>query len=150
MRAKYEKVADRILNAALSPTGARALFEARGEIITVPAEKGDVRNLTNTTGVADRDPAWSPDGKWIAYFSDESGEYALHLRQQSGMGEVKKINLGNPPSFFYAPTWSPDSKKIAFTDKRLNLWYVDIDKGTPIKVDTSRRGGRLQCQLVAR
>ena len=83
---------------------------------------------------------WSPDGKWIAYFSDESGEYALHLRQQSGMGEVKKINLGSPPSFFYAPTWAPDSKKIAFTDKRLNLWYVDIDKGTPINVDTSKRG----------
>ena len=141
VRAKYEKVADRILNASLSPTGARALFEARGEIITVPAEKGDVRNLTNSTGVADRDPAWSPDGKWIAYFSDESGEYALHLRQQSGMGEVRKISLGNPPSFFYAPNWSPDSKKIAFTDKRLNLWYVDLDKGTPIKVDSSRRGG---------
>ena len=140
VRPKYEKVAQRILNSGLSPTGARALFEARGEIITVPAEKGDVRNLTNTTGVADRDPAWSPDGKWIAYFSDESGEYALHLRQQSGMGEVKKINLGSPPSFFYAPTWSPDSKKIAFADKRLNLWYVDIDKGTPIKVDTSKRG----------
>ncbi|HEY5838245.1 MAG TPA: PDZ domain-containing protein, partial [Pyrinomonadaceae bacterium] len=140
VRAKFEKVADRILNASLSPTGARALFEARGEIITVPAEKGDVRNLTNTTGVADRDPTWSPDGKWIAYFSDESGEYALHLRQQSGMGEVKKIALGNPPSFFYGPIWSPDSKKVAFTDKRLNLWYVDLDKGTPIKVDTSRRG----------
>lgn len=140
VRPKYEKVGERILNSALSPTGARAIFEARGEIITVPAEKGDVRNLTNTTGVADRDPAWSPDGKWIAYFSDESGEYALHLRQQSGMGEVKKINLGNPPSFFYSPTWSPDSKKISFADKRLNLWYVDIDKGTPIKVDTSRRG----------
>lgn len=140
VRPKYEKVGAGILNSALSPTGARALFEARGEIITVPAEKGDVRNLTNTTGVADRDPAWSPDGKWIAYFSDESGEYALHLRQQSGMGEVKKINLGNPPSFFYAPNWSPDSKKIAFADKRLNLWYVDIDKGSPIKVDTSKRG----------
>ncbi|MEK6322560.1 MAG: PDZ domain-containing protein [Acidobacteriota bacterium] len=140
VRAKYEKVGTRILNAALSPTGARALFEARGEILTVPAEKGDVRNLTNTTGVADRDPAWSPDGKWIAYFSDESGEYALHLRQQSGMGEVRKMNLGNPPSFYYAPTWSPDSKKIAFTDKRLNLWYVDLDKGAPVKVDTSRSG----------
>jgi tricorn protease len=140
VRAKYEKVGDRILNAALSPTGARALFEARGEVITVPAEKGDFRNLTNSTGVADRDPAWSPDGKWIAYFSDESGEYALHLKPQSGLGDVKKINLGNPPSFFYAPTWSPDSKKIAFTDKRLNLWYVDVDKGVPVKVDTSRRG----------
>jgi len=141
VRGRYEKVADRILNASISPSGARALFEARGEIITVPAEKGDVRNLTNSSGVADRDPAWSPDGKWIAYFSDESGEYALHLRQQTGMGEVRKISLGNPPSFFYGPTWSPDSKKIAFTDKRLNLWYLDLDKGTPIKVDTSRRGG---------
>jgi tricorn protease len=140
VRAKYEKVGTRILNAALSPTGARALFETRGEILTVPAEKGDVRNLTNTTGVADRDPAWSPDGKSIAYFSDESGEYALHLRQQNGMGEIKKISLGNPPSFYYAPTWSPDSKKIAFSDKRLNLWYVDLDKGAPIKVDTSKRG----------
>ena len=140
VRPRYEKVGDRILNAALSPTGARAVFEARGDIITVPAEKGDVRNLTNSSGVADRDPAWSPDGKWIAYFSDESGEYALHLESQTGMGEVRKISLGNPPSFFYAPTWSPDSKKISFTDKRLNLWYMELDKGTPIKVDTSRRG----------
>jgi tricorn protease len=137
VRPRYEKVANRIRNVALSPTGARALFEARGEIFSVPAEKGDPRNLTNSSGVADRDPAWSPNGKWIAYFSDESGEYALHLRDQSGMGEVKKINLGNQPSYFYSPTWSPDSKKIAFTDKRLNLWYVDIEKGTPVKIDTN-------------
>ncbi len=140
VRPRYEKAAPRISNAALSPTGARAVFEARGEILSVPAEKGDARNLTNSPGVADRDPAWSPDGKWIAYFSDESGEYALHLRAQSGMGEVKKISLGNPSSFFYSPEWSPDSKKIAFTDKRLNLWFVDIDKGTPVKIDTSKRG----------
>jgi len=112
-------------------------FEARGDIITVPAEKGNARNLTNTSGVAERDPAWSPDGKWIAYFSDASGEYELHLRDQSGMGEVKKINLGNRPSFFYSPTWSPDSKKIAYTDKRLNLWYVDIEKHTPVRVDAN-------------
>src|SRR5215510_6291264 len=136
LRAKFEKVGTRIMNATISPTGARAIFEARGDIISVPAEKGDARNLTNTTAVAERDPSWSPDGKWIAYFSDESGEYALHLRDQKGMGEVKKINLGNPPSFFYSPTWSPDSKKIAFSDKRLNVWYVDIDKGTPVKVVT--------------
>ena len=90
--------------------------------------------------MAERDPSWSPDGKWIAYFSDESGEYQLHLRSQTGMGEVKKINLGNSPSFFYSPTWSPDSKKIAYSDKRGNLWYVEIDKGTPIKVAESPRG----------
>ncbi|MGB7845055.1 MAG: hypothetical protein WBL63_05520, partial [Candidatus Acidiferrum sp.] len=137
-RPHFQKVAESIQNAAISPTGARAVFEARGEILTVPAEKGDIRNLTRTTGAADRDPAWSPDGKWLAYFSDESGEYALHLVDQSGLGEVKNINLGNPPSYFYGPTWSPDSKKIAYTDKRLNLWYVEVEKGTPVKVATER------------
>ncbi|MGH9707858.1 MAG: protease, partial [Candidatus Acidiferrales bacterium] len=136
VRPHFEKVQKQIQNAVISPAGARAAFEAHGEILTVPAEKGDIRNLTNSPGVADRDPAWSPDGKWIAWFSDESGEYALHLRDQNGLGEVRKINLGNPPSFFYSPHWSPDSKKIAYTDKRLNLWYVDLDKGTPVKIDT--------------
>ena len=135
-RPRFEKVAKQINNSNISPTGARAVFEAHGEILTVPGEKGDIRNITNSPGVADRDPAWSPDGKWIAYFSDESGEYALHLRSQTGRGETRKINLGNPPSFFYGPTWSPDSKKIAYTDKRLNLWFVDLDKPTPVKVDT--------------
>ena len=62
----------------------------------------------------------------------------MHLVDQSGLGAVKKISLGNPPSFFYGPTWSPDSKKIAFTDKRLNIWYADVEKGTTVKVDTDR------------
>jgi len=137
-RPHFVKAANRIQNAGLSPTGARAVFEARGEILTVPAEKGDFRNLTRTTTAAERDPAWSPDGKSIAFFSDESGEYALHIADQSGLGPVKSINLGNPPSYFYGPLWSPDSKKIAFTDKRLNLWYVEADKGTPVKVATDR------------
>lgn len=141
VRGKFERVGSRLTSSGISPTGARAVFEARGEIITVPAEKGDPRNLTSTPGVAERDPAWSPDGKWIAYFSDESGEYALHLRDQKAEAAVKKISLGNPPSFFYSPTWSPDSRKIAYSDKRLNLWYVDIEKGTPVKVDTLTRGG---------
>jgi tricorn protease len=135
-RPHWENAADKISNSGISPTGARAVFEARGEIVTVPAEKGDIRNLTRTAAAVERDPAWSPDGKWIAYFSDESGEYALHLKDQSGLGEVKKINLGNPPSFFYGPSWSPDSKKISYIDKRLNVWYVDVDKGAPVKVDT--------------
>lgn len=137
VRPHYVNAAEQIQNANISPTGARAVFESHGEILTVPVEHGDIRNLTNTTGFAERDPAWSPDGKWIAYFSDESGEYALHLRAQDGMGEVRKISLGNPPSFFYSPTWSPDSKKIAYSDKRLNLWYLNLDSGKAILVDTN-------------
>lgn len=134
----YEKVAKHIEHAAISPTGVRAAFEAHGEIFTVPAKKGDIRDLTRTPGAAERSPAWSPDGKSIAYFSDVSGEYALHIRDQNGFGKPRIISLGNPPSFFYAPIWSPDSKRIVYSDKRLNLWYVDVEKGTPVKVDTDR------------
>jgi tricorn protease len=137
VRPRFLKIEPRRINAAgLSPSGARAVFEARGEILTVPAEKGDVRDLSNTVGAVERDPAWSPDGRWIAYFSDESGEYALYLRDQSGMGEARKIDLGQPPSFFYSPRWSPDSKKIAYTDKRMNVWYVDVDRPAPVRVDS--------------
>jgi tricorn protease len=137
-RAHFEKAAEKISNAAISPSGVRAAFEAHGDIFTVPADKGDIRDLTRSTAVAERDPAWSPDGKSIAYFSDESGEYALHIGDQSGFGAVKKMNLGNPPSYFYSPLWSPDSKKILYSDKRLNLWYVEVDKGTPVKAATDR------------
>src|SRR5208282_3890589 len=137
----------RIQNFNLSPTGARAVFEAWGEIFTVPTVKGDIRNITHSPAVADRDPSWSPDGKSIAYFSDESGEYELAIRDQTGLGTVRHINLGNPPSFFYSPTWSPDSKKIAYSDKRLQLWYVDLDKPAPKLVDTDYFGGFGPTQL---
>jgi len=136
-RRHFKKVEDEIAAANLSPSGARAVFEAHGEILTAPAEKGDVRNLTNTPGVMDRDPAWSPDGKSVAYFSDESGEYQLFIKSPDGLGEAKKISLGTPASFYYQPVWSPDSKKIAYTDKRLNLWFIDLAKPTPVKVDTT-------------
>jgi tricorn protease len=132
---------DRLRAFSLSPTGARALFEAWGEILTVPTDKGDVRNLTRSPAVADRDPAWSPDGKSIAYFSDQPGEYELQVRDQSGFGEVRHYDLGDPPSFFYGPTWSPDGKKIAYFDKRLKLWYLDLDKKTRTLVDTDYYGG---------
>ncbi len=139
VRPHFLKISDRMIeNADISPTGQRAVFEAHGEILSAPVEKGDIRNLTNSPSVADRSPAWSPDGKSIAYFSDESGEYALHIRDQTGLGDVTKIALGDPPSFFYAPLWSPDSKKIVFYDKRLNLWYVDLQKKTPVRIDTDR------------
>jgi tricorn protease len=123
-----------VANADLSPTGARAVFETRGEIITVPAEKGDARDLTNTTGTMERDPAWSPDGRSVAYFSDASGEYTLHIQPQSG-GPARSIVLGDAPSFYYSPKWSPDSKKISYLDKRLQLWYLDVASGHSAKVD---------------
>jgi tricorn protease len=137
VRPHFQKIEPkRIRFADISPTGVRAVFGVRGEILTVPAEKGDIRNLTNTTDVVERDPAWSPDGKSIAYLSDESGEYALHVCDQSGLGDVRKFDLGKPPTFYYSPTWSPDSKRIAYSDKRLNYWYVDLEKKTPVRVDT--------------
>ncbi|HEX8843893.1 MAG TPA: PDZ domain-containing protein [Pyrinomonadaceae bacterium] len=121
----------------LSPTGAQLVFEARGEIFTFESEKGAFRNLTGSHGVAERSPVWSPDGKTIAYFSDESGEYQLHLRSADGNGNVRKIQIEPRPSFYNEPVWSPDSKKIAFSDKRLALWFVDLETGTAHKVDTS-------------
>ena len=103
MRPRFAQV-DRkeILHAALSPSGKRVLLETRGEILSAPVEKGDVRNLSRSPGAADRDPAWSPDGKWVAWLSDEPGEYALYFRAPDGQGPLKKVGLGEPGSFFYA------------------------------------------------
>jgi tricorn protease len=137
VRPRFEHVApDHVLHAAVSPTGKRILFEARGDILAVPADKGDVRNLTRSPGVADRDPAWSPDGKWVAWLSDRTGEYALVFRSPDGLGPERRVDLGEPGTFWYSPRWSPDSKKVVLQDKRLNLWLIDIDHPTPVKIDT--------------
>lgn len=133
LRTKFVNVGRRLGSPAVSPNGARALFTARGEIISVPAEKGDARNLTNTPGVMEREPQWSPDGKNIAYLSDESGEYALHLRPQSGGGEVKKIEL--KAGFYRSPKFSPDSQKIALVDSFMRLSYVDLETAKQVEVD---------------
>jgi tricorn protease len=142
VRDKFVNVGDDLSSPSLSPNGVRAAFEARGEIITVPAEKGDFRNLTNTSGAMERYPAWSPDGQKIAYFSDQSGEYMLHIQNQKGGGEVVRIALEDNPSFYYVPVWSPDNKKIAYADCHLNLWYIDLENKKPVKVDTDRFLGR--------
>ena len=134
---QWKDVKREIVAASLSPTGARALFEARGEIFTVPAEKGDVRNLTHSPGVADRNPAWSPDGQKIAWFSDQSGEYRLMISDQDGLLPPKEIALEHP-TFFFDLSWSPDSKHLAFTDVDRNLWIVDVEKETAHRVDTDR------------
>lgn len=125
VRPHYKKVGDDIRNSGISPTGKRAVFEARGEIFTVAAKKGEPRNITNTPGVMERSPAWSPSGEFIAYFSDEGGEYKLHVRDQKGHKPAKVYDL--PKTFYYAPTWSPDSTKIAFFDKTLKLWYLNLE-----------------------
>lgn len=118
----------------ISPTGVRAVMEIRGEIFTVPVDKGDVRNITNTTATNERDPSWSPDGKWIAYFSDESGEYTLKLKDQKGEKDAVTIKLDSI-GFYYHPVWSPDSKKIAYTDKQRKLYIIDITEKKPIEID---------------
>ncbi|MDD8021074.1 MAG: PDZ domain-containing protein [Acidobacteriota bacterium] len=122
-----------IRNADLSPSGARAAFEFRGDLVTLPAEKGDYRNLTQTPGINERYPVWSPDGQTIAYFSDESGEYELHLRPQDGKGAVKKFKLPGA-GFYHSPAWSPDSQKIAFADNSWSYYWLDLKTGAVKKI----------------
>lgn len=126
-----------LTNASLSPTGQRALFEYRGDIITVPKEKGDWRNITQSGGIADRYPVWSPKGNQIAWFSDESGEYQLVIGSQDG-GQIYKIIQIPDPSFFFRPAWSPDAKFISFTDTHLNLYVAEIESGEVKQIDTDR------------
>ena len=136
-RTQWKDVSRNIVRGSLSPTGSRALFEARGDIYTVPVEKGDWRNLTRTSGVADRYPAWSPDGQKIAWFSDAGGEYALMVGTQQGITPPRAIKLGNP-TYYFEMRWSPDSKYIAFTDEGLNLWLANVESGSVKKVDTDQ------------
>jgi tricorn protease len=128
MMPRWEDVTSRMSNIALSPTGRRVVAEARGEIFTIPAEKGDVRNLTASAGSAERAPAWSPDGKYVSYFSDTSGEYRLILEEQDGLKPPREIALPKA-NFYYTPSWSPDSKKLVYTDTSLNVWVMDVASG---------------------
>jgi tricorn protease len=134
---QWENVGNRIANAAISPTGRRAIFEARGDIFTVPATAGDGdwRNLTSSPGVADRNPTWSPKGDHVAWFSDAEGEYALVIADQQGIENRRSIPLESE-TFYFTPAWSPDGTRILFTDTDLNLWIVDVESGRQTKADT--------------
>ncbi len=130
MMPRWDDVTARMTNVGLSPTGKRVVVEARGEIFTVPAEKGDIRNITHSAGTAERQPAWSRDGKWISYFSDKSGEYALVIESQDGIAAPREIPIRNA-KHYYTPSWSPDSKKILYTDTDFNVWVMDVASGQP-------------------
>lgn len=134
LRARYAKGVKYVRSADISPTGARAVFDFRGEIVTVPAEKGDYRDITNTVAIHETFPSWSPDGKWIAYFTDKTGEYQLDIQSQDGKNTTKSFKLTG--TGFYANTkWSPDSKKIAYVDNGRNLYILDVASGASKKID---------------
>ena len=135
LRPRFVQGNSYIRSVAISPTGARAVFDYRGDIITLPGEKGDPRNLTLSTNIHEKYPSWSPDGKLIAYVSDASGEYELHIKSQDGKGDTKTIKLTGT-GFYAHPKWSPDSKKICYVDNARNLYLIDITSGVIKKIDT--------------
>ena len=132
---RWEDVGERVHSATLSPTGKRALFEARGEIFTVPVEKGDTRNLTRSSGAADRAPVWSPDGKEIAWFSDPGDGYQLLIAAQDGLTEPRRLAIGES-KMAWETTWSPDGSRIAFVDDDVRIRVVDVDSGTVVTADS--------------
>jgi tricorn protease len=132
---QFKKVASMIRASSLSPTGTRAAFEARGDIFTVPAEKGDSRNLTQSSGVHDHAPVWSPDGAQLAWLSDSGGEYELMIGDPSGAAKARAISLPST-AYFSEPEWSPDGKQMLLQDNHRNLWLMEISSGKTTKLDT--------------
>ncbi|NEU09693.1 protease [Flavihumibacter sp. R14] len=133
---RSENVTNKITAASLSPTGKRILLEARGEIFTVPVENGDPRNLTQSSGAADRRPVWSPDGKQIAWFTDKGEQsYSLYITDQEGTKPPRKIAIGES-KLGWDPAWSPDGKYIAFADNAVILKVVELSSGLISNIDT--------------
>ena len=134
---RQQNVSEWISGGGISPSGKRAVFAARGDIFTVPASDGEIRNLTRTPGIREREPTWSPDGSRIAYLSDRSGEYELYVRAQDGSGDEERITTDGD-TWRFAPEWSPDNTKLAFGDTRERLRYADLESGKVVDVDTGR------------
>jgi tricorn protease len=134
MMPQWRDVSGRVTALAVSPTGRRVAVEARGEIFTIPAEKGDARNVTRSSGSAERDPAWSPDGRFVAYFGDRSGEYRLYVAPQDGVTPPREIALPSPTRY-YTPAWSPDGRRLAYTDADFRVWSLDVASGRATVVD---------------
>jgi tricorn protease len=134
-RPQLKKVSNMVRAASLSPSGTRAAFEVRGDIFTVPTEKGDFRNLTQTAGAHERNPQWSPDGTQLAWFSDTSGEYELMIGDPTGVAKPRSIALPTT-GYFQEPEWSPDGKQMLIQDNHRNLWTVDVASGKFNKIDT--------------
>ena len=132
-RDRFVKGDQYIRSGDISPSGARVVMDYRGDIITLPAQKGDVFNLTNTPGVHEKQPSWSPNGKFIAYFSDAAGEYELHIKSQDGATEPRAFKL-NGSGFYANIHWSPDSKRIAFVDNGRRLYVTEITSGKTVKI----------------
>jgi tricorn protease len=132
-----EPVSKLIQNFELSPDGKRGIFEARGEVFSVPAENGPIIDLTNTSGYAERYASWSPNGKYIAYWSDRSGEYELTVKDRENYGTEKKLTSFGP-GYRYRIFWSPDSKQMAFIDKAMQIYIYNMDKDKIIKVDKEK------------
>ncbi len=136
---RWEDVSDNIDVSDVSPGGSRAIFEARGDLYTVPAKDGATRNLTDTQGVRESAPRWSPDGRWIAYYSDVTGEMELYVREQDGSADPRQLTQGGSEWRFPAE-WSPDSKKLAYSDSDRNLNVIDVASGAVTVADTDSQG----------
>ncbi len=135
LRPRFVQGTRYIRDADISPSGSRVVFDFRGDIVTLPAEKGDPRNITLTTNAHETYPSWSPDGKTIAYFSDTSGEIMLYLRPQDGKGDPRIIKVTGT-GFYAYPKWSPDGKKICYADNARNLYIIDLETNNIRKIDS--------------
>jgi len=132
-RERFVRGSKWIRSATLSPSGARAAFEFRGDIVTVPAEKGDVRNLTASPGIHERAPVWSPDGTSVAFFSDESGENQLVVAPQDGKGAPKTYAVEGH-GFYENPVWAPDSQRLSYVDNSQSVYWIDLASGRSRKI----------------